>query len=165
MRPLGPLPPWLRRGLEAGILAALVAVVSLLGSIGTELGPVGLPPGLMASLILAPAVLAIGVFAVGYPIAYAATRSDAILGAITAFIVAADAVAIAVGTALGLGAIDREVPAGLFVAMLAGLPALVGLVAPQVTTPLGFGRRAGAVSVAASVLTATGVLLLASRLG
>jgi hypothetical protein len=165
MRPLGPLPSWLRRGLEAGILAALVAVVSLLGSMGLAAGPVGLPRGLSASLILAPAILAIGVFSGGYPVAYAATRSDAILGSITAFVLSADAVTIVVGTRLNLGALDREIPAGLFVALLAALPALVGLMTPQVTTALGFGRRAGAVSVVGSGLTAAIFLLLASRLG
>lgn len=165
MRPLGPLPSWLRRGLEAGILAAVVAVVSLLGSIGTELGPVGLPRGIFASLILAPPVLAIGVFAVSYPVAYAATRSDAILGALTAFIISADAVVIAIGTAVSLNAIDREIRAGLLIALLAALPALVGLVAPQALTPLGFGRRAGAMSAIAAGLTAVVVLLVASRLG
>ncbi len=165
MRSLGPLPSWLRRGLEAGVLAAIVSIVSLVGSIGTELGPVGLPRGLFATLILAPPVLAIGVFAVSYPVAYAATRTDAILGAVTAFLIAADAVVLAIGTEVSLGAIDRQIRAGLFVAALAALPAMVGLIAPQVLTPLGFGRRAGAISAIAAGLTATVVLLLASRLG
>jgi len=54
VQPLGLLPSWLRRGLEAGVLAALVAVVTLFGStmrLGTN--PVALPHGFAGSLVLA----------------------------------------------------------------------------------------------------------------
>src|SRR2546423_121748 len=58
MRALGVLPPWLRRGLEAGVIAALVGIVTLIGSTGGgAAGRVVLPQGLAGSLLLAPAVL------------------------------------------------------------------------------------------------------------
>src|SRR5829696_1968105 len=59
-RPL--FPPWLRRGFEAAVAAAIVAVASLAGD---RLGPAGVafpfPPGPTGALLLAPAVLGLGV--------------------------------------------------------------------------------------------------------
>jgi hypothetical protein len=166
MRALGLLPPWLRRGLEAGVIAALVAIITLIGSTaGGAAGRVVLPQGPAGSLLLAPSILALGVITVGYPVAFAATRSDAILGTIAAFLVGADAVALLVTTRLQMSGLDREMALGVVVGVLALGPALVGLLAGQILTPLGFGRRAGAVSTLASGALAVVVLVLASRLG
>jgi len=49
-----------------------------------------LPQGIDGSLILVPALLALGVLAVGLPIFLAATRTEAVLGAVAGFLVAAD---------------------------------------------------------------------------
>ena len=160
------LPPWLRRGLEAGVIAALVAIVTLLGGARTgAAGRIVLPEGLAGSLLLAPAVLAIGVITVGYPVAYAATRWDALLGSIAAFLVSANAVALVVTTNVDMAGIERSMGLGVLVGVLALGPALVGLAAGQVMTRLGFGRRAGAFSTVASGVFALLMLVLASRLG
>ena len=52
---------------------------------------VAIPNGLDGSMILVPAVVALGLFAVCYPTFMAATRGDAVLGAVAAFLIAADA--------------------------------------------------------------------------
>jgi hypothetical protein len=164
MRSLG-LPPWLRRGLEAGIIAALVSIVTLLGSTGLEAATATLPQGPTGSLLLAPAVLSLGVLTVAYPVAYAATRPDAVLGTVAAFLVGANATAIIVATPIALSSIGREVRLGVLVGVLALGPVILGLVAPQLVTHLGFGRRAGAASAIASGAFALLILLLAMRLG
>jgi hypothetical protein len=164
MRSLG-LPPWLRRGLEAGIIAALVSIVTLVGSTGLDAATATLPQGPTGSLLLAPAVLSLGVLTVAYPVAYAATRPDAVLGTIAAFLIGANATAIIVATPVALAAVDRELRLGVLVGILALGPVIVGLAAPQLLTHLGFGRRAGAASAIASGVCALLVLVLASRLG
>jgi hypothetical protein len=90
------LPAWLRRGLEAGVFATLLSLVTVV-TLGWEQpgpGPVILPSGLGAGLVLALPVLSLGVLAVAYPVAMAATKGDAILGAIAAWIVGANLLAI-----------------------------------------------------------------------
>jgi hypothetical protein len=166
MRVVRLLPPWLRRGLEAGVIAALVSIVTLLGSAsGGSAGRVVLPPGLAGSLVVAPAVLAIGVITVGYPVGYAATRSDAIFGALTAFLIAAWAAALLVTVEVDMAGMGRSISLGVAAGVLALVPALAGFAAGQLITPLGFGRRAGAVTTVVSAGAAIGVLVLASRLG
>jgi hypothetical protein len=59
----------------------------------------------------------------------------------------------------------RQLALGVLAGVLALGPVLVGLIAGQVTTPLGFGRRAGAATTVASGAFAVLVLALASRLG
>lgn len=165
MRAARLLPPWLRRGLEAGVIAALVSIVTLLGATASSAGGhMALPEGPAASLLLAPAVLAIGVITVGYPVAYAATRSDALLGTIAAYLIAADAVALVVTTQVGMTTLGRSMALGVLVGVLALVPALAGLGAGQLLTPLGFGRRAGAISTVTASGVAVVVLILASRL-
>ena len=164
MQALG-LPSWLRRGLEAGITAALVAIVTLLGSTGGGAGPFVLPQGPTGSLLLAPAVLVLGVITVGYPVAFAATRADAILGTIAAFLVSADAVALIVQTQVLMQGFGRQMAVGVLVGVLAVGPVLVGLAASQLSTRLGFGRRAGGASTITAGAVALLVLILASRLG
>jgi hypothetical protein len=156
----------LRRGLEAGVIAALVSIVTLLGSTANAAGGrVVLPTGLAGSLLLAPAVLSLGVLTVGYPIAYAATRRDAILGSFVAFLVGADAVALVVTTQVDMLSLGRSMAAGVLAGVLGLGSALIGLGASQVVTRLGFGRRAGAVATIGSGGFALVVLVLASRLG
>ena len=86
-------PAWLRRGLESGLFAGLLSlltVVTYRWDRGAAVGVAALPVGLTGSIILALPVLAVGVFAIAYPIGLTATRLDAILGATTGAIIAAD---------------------------------------------------------------------------
>jgi len=159
------LPAWLRRGLEAGIFAALLSLVTVLALTWEHQGPgpVILPSGVGAGLVLALPVLAIGVFAVAYPVAMAATKGDAILGAIAAWIVAVDVLAIAtvaIGQQLLLVGAGITVPLGVVASVFAAPVALGGLLAAELFTPLGFGRRAGRIAAIAAAAIATPILLL-----
>jgi hypothetical protein len=167
MRALRLLPPWLRRGLEAGIIAALVAIVTLFGATtAAAAGRIAFPPGLAGSLLVAPGVLALGVITVGYPIAYAATRPDAVFGALVAFLGSAALTAAVIRTQADLSGFEgRSMALGVLVGELALGPAIVGLGASQVLTRLGFGRRAGAFATVSSGVFALVILVLASRLG
>lgn len=166
MRAVRLLPPWLRRGLEAGVIAALVAIVTLLGATASSAaGRMALPQGPAGSLLLAPAVLAIGVITVGYPVAYAATRIDAVLGSIVAFLIAANAAAFLVTVQVDAATLGRSMAIGVLAGVLAVGPAIVGLGASQALTRLGFGRRAGAFAAASSGALALVMLVLAARLG
>jgi len=157
-------PAWLRRGLEAGIFATLLSLVTVLALAWEHQGPgpVILPGGLGAGLALALPVLSIGVLAVAYPVALAATRGDAILGAIVGWIVA-DLLAIATVVMgqevllLGAGVI---VPLGVAAGVFAAPAALGGLLAAELFTPFGFGRRAGRIAVIAAAAIATPILLI-----
>jgi hypothetical protein len=159
------LPAWLRRGLEAGIFAALLSLVTVVTLAWEHRGPgpLILPSGLGAGLVLALPVISIGVLAVAYPVALAATRGDAILGAITAWIVGADLLALltaAMGQRLLLPAIGVTLPFGVVAGLFAAPAALGGLLAAQLFTPLGFGRRAGRIAAIAAACVATPILLL-----
>ena len=153
-------PAWLRRSLEAAIVAALVALASLIGA-GLTAGaePFALPAGAAGSLLLAPAVLALGVVTCAYPVAMAATREDAIFGAIAAFLVAADLTVVLAGGRIVLGRSQAGLGGGLLVAALALGPALAGLALSQLATPLGFGRRAGAIGAVTAAVVASVVLV------
>jgi hypothetical protein len=159
------LPAWIRRGLEAGIFAALLGLVTVV-VLGWEQrlpGPLILPSGLGASMTLALPVLSIGVLAVAYPVAFAATREDAILGAITGWLVGADLLAIVtviVDQRVLLVGVGTTVPLGILAGLLAAPAALAGLAAAELFTPLGFGRRAGRLSAAVAALVATAILLV-----
>jgi hypothetical protein len=158
------VPAWLRRSFEAGLAAGAVAVVSLVGGklSGTEV--VVLPHGVPGALLLAPSVLALGVIPAAYPVALAATRSDALLGAVAAFLIAADAAALLAAGRLQVEGTGLELPAGFLTVLLAAAPAAAGIAAGQLATPLGFGRHAGAWSAAvaaiASLAALTGLALL-----
>jgi hypothetical protein len=159
------LPAWLRRGLEAGIFAALLSLVTVvvLEWERPAVGPIILPGGIGAGLTLALPVLSIGVLAVAYPVALAATRGDAILGAIAGWLVAADLVALVTVLIdqrvllLGSGA---TVPLGIVAGLFAAPAALGGLLAAQLLTPLGFGRRAGRVGAVAATAIAVPILVV-----
>ncbi|HXG39838.1 MAG TPA: hypothetical protein VNJ28_02755 [Candidatus Limnocylindrales bacterium] len=160
----GPLlSPWLRRGLEAGVLSGLVAIAVLSGlDLVATSGPVALPGPPAGLFVLAPAVLPLAVIPVSYPTAMAATRTDALLGALTAFLVAADATALVVATRLLLAGGQLEVPAGALTAGLALPAVVVGILAGQLAGPVGFGRRAGARSALATLVASIVVLALAA---
>jgi hypothetical protein len=155
------LTPWLRRGVEAAVVAAVVAIASLAGErLSAGAGPLVLPDGFVGGLLLAPAVLALGVLTCAYPIAMAATRADAVLGAAAAFLVAADITIVFAADRIILGAGDEQLSGGLLVALLAMGPAVMGLLGGQLLTPLGFGRRAGAVAAILAAIVAGGVLAI-----
>jgi hypothetical protein len=149
-------PDWLRRGIEAAVIGGGVAVVSLLGTglgrSGAESPAVALPVGASGLLLLAPAVLALGAVAVTYPVAMAATRTDALLGAFAGFLLAADAVIILAGGPVSLPRTGVVVGAGVLSALIALGPAIVGIVAGQLASTLGFGRRAGGWTAAGAVV-------------
>jgi hypothetical protein len=159
------LPAWLRRGAEAGVFAALLSLLTVV-AIGWEHqgpGPVILPAGLGAGFVLALPVLSVGVLAIAYPIAMAATRGDAILGAVTGWIVAADLLAVAtamVAQRILLPAAGVTVPLGVLAGLFAAPAALGGLLAAILLTTLGFGRRAGRVAAIAATAVAAPILLL-----
>jgi hypothetical protein len=159
------IPAWLRRGLEAGVFAALLGLVTVV-VLGWETrlpGPIVLPAGLGAVVVLALPVAALGVLAVTYPIVFAATKGDAILGAITGWVVGANLLALAtvlVGQRVLLLGAGLAVQLGIVAALLAAPAALAGLLAAELLTPLGFGRRAGRYAAAASAVTTTAILLL-----
>ncbi len=166
MARLPALPPWLRRGLEAGVFSALLAGGTLLGfTIGEGAAPPALPSGIAASLLLALPVLSIGVMAVAYPILLAATRSDALLGSVTGLLIAGDLVTLAVTGRVLVGSIDRQVPLGLLVTLLSMPAAIAGILAGEFGSPLGFGLRAGIRAAVVAAIAAVIVVILAARLG
>jgi hypothetical protein len=151
--------------LEAGIFAALLSLVTVLALAWEHQGPgpVILPSGIGAGLVLALPVLSIGVLAVAYPVTMAATKGDAILGAVTAWIVAADMLAVAtvaIGQQLLLVGAGITVPLGVVASVFAAPAALGGLLAAELFTPFGFGRRAGRLAAIAAAAIATPILVL-----
>jgi hypothetical protein len=121
-----------------------------------------LPSGVGAGLVLALPVFSLGVLGVAYPVAMAATKGDAILGAIVAWVVGADLLAIAtvvMGQQLLLVGAGITVPLGVAASVFAAPAALSGLLAAQLFTPLGFGRRAGRFAAIAAAAVATPILL------
>ena len=158
-------PAWLQRGLEAGVFAALLSLVTVLALEWEHAGPgpLTLPEGIGAGLALALPVFSLGVLGVAYPVALAATKGDAILGAIVAWIVGADLLAIvtvAMGQQLLLVGAGITVPLGVVAGVFAAPAALGGLLAAELFTPLGFGRRAGRFAAIAAAAIATLILLI-----
>jgi hypothetical protein len=158
-------PAWLRRGLEAGVFATLLSLVTVV-ALGWETrgpGPLILPGGVGAGLALALPVLSIGVLTVAYPVALAATRGDAILGAIVGWIVGADLLAVVtvlMDQRLLLTGVGVTLPFGVVAGVFAAPAALGGLLAAELFTPLGFGRRAGRIAAIAAALVATPILAI-----
>ena len=151
--------PWVRRAIEAAAGGGVLAIASLVGAGLSGAGEaIALPGGAAGALLLAPAVLSISVLTTAYPVGLAATRSDALLGAVAAFLVAADLTVVVAGGRVALDGLGAAVPAGLLVGVASALPAVVGVAAGQAATPLGFGRRAGAWT--AGVAAAGSVVLL-----
>jgi len=165
MRALRP-PRWLRRGLEAGLFAGLLSLLTVIAyrwDRGAAVGVATLPVGLTGSIVLALPVLAVGVFAVAYPVGLAATRLDAILGAVTGAIVAADLLAlitVAAGERVAILGGASVLPVGFLAAILATPAAVGGIAASQLFSPHGFGRRAGRIGAVAAIIVATPILLV-----
>ena len=77
------LPAWLGHGFEAGALAALLSGGTLVAFRLSGPAPrVALQQGIDGSLILVPALLALGVLAISLPIFLAATRAEASIGTV-----------------------------------------------------------------------------------
>lgn len=153
------LPAWLRRGFQAGALGALLSGGTLLAyQLGRPAPRVALPQGIDGSLILVPALLALGVLAISLPIFLAATRAEAILGALAGFMVAADllmVVSLISRQSIFVHALSRSLPLGVVAAALAIPAVLVGLAVGTLTSELGFGHSAGlrtAIGAAVAVL-------------
>ena len=105
-----------------------------------------MPHGVDGSLILVPALLALGVLAVSVPIFMAATRSEAVLGSLTGFLVAADllmAISFVARQLVEVHLLTRSLPLGVVVAGLAIPVAAVGIAASQLVSEHGFGHTAG----------------------
>jgi hypothetical protein len=150
------VPFWLRRGVEAGVVGALLASGTLAAfHLYVVMPRMFLPHGLAGALILAPAVVALGIFVVSYPAFLAATRSDAVMGTVAAFLIAADAfmvVAFLTRDEVMVHALGRGLSLGI-VAVAASVPAaIVALLIGQLTAPLGFGRSAGLRSAVAGAV-------------
>ena len=127
------LPGWLRRGLEAGLFAGLLSLLTVIAyrwDAGAAVGMAALPVGLTGSIVLALPILAVGVFTV------AAGERVAILG----------------------GA--HVLPVGFLAGLLAMPVAVGGIAASQLFSPHGFGRRAGRIGAIAAVIVATPILLV-----
>lgn len=156
------LPAWLRRGFETGALGALLSGGTLLAFRLSGPSPrVALPQGIDGSLILVPALLALGVLSISLPIFLAATRAEAILGALAGFMVAADllmVVSLISRQSIFVHALSRSLPLGVVAALLAIPAGLVGLVVGPFTSELGFGHSAG---LRAAIGAAVAVLALA----
>ncbi|MDQ2965880.1 MAG: hypothetical protein M3R57_08540, partial [Chloroflexota bacterium] len=110
------------------------------------------------ALLLAPAVFGLAVLPVAYPVAMAATRGDAILGAFAAFLIASDLTIVLVGGHVVLVPGGVELASGLLVGTLAAGPAIIGLIVGELLTPFGFGRRAGAIVAITAAVAAAAVL-------
>jgi hypothetical protein len=142
----------------AAAVSAVVAIGALAGAGLAGGGPYALPPGLPGAFLLAPAIFALAVLPVAYPVAMAPTRSDAILGAVAAFLIASDLTIVFAGGRVVLAPGGVELASGLLVGMLAVGPALIGLLCGELLTPFGFGRRAGAIAAFTGALGAGAVI-------
>lgn len=160
------LPGWLRRGLEAGLFAGLLSLLTVIAyrwDRGAAVGLAALPSGLAGSIVLALPVLAVGAFAVAYPVGLAATRLDAILGAITGGVVAADfltLITVAAGERVAILSGANVLPVGFLAALLAMPAAVGGIAASQLFSEHGFGRRAGRIGALAAIIVAMPTLLV-----
>ena len=141
------IPPWLRRGFEAGVVGALLAAGTLVAFQLSRPAPrLALPNGLDSALILTPAVVALAIFAVSYPTFLAANREDAVLGVVAAFLIAADAfmlISLLARDEVLIHPLGRSLPLGVVATGGAVPAAIAGLLIGQLTAPLGFGRSAG----------------------
>jgi hypothetical protein len=141
---------------QAGVVGALLSIGTLVAYQLARPAPrLTLPHGFDTSMILSPAVVALGILVVAYPTFLAATREDAILGVLAAFLVAADVlmlVSFVAGDQVFVHALSRSLPLGV-VASAAAVPvAVVALLVGQLTAPLGFGRSAGLRSAMAGAI-------------
>jgi hypothetical protein len=166
MKPHISVAPWLRRGFEAGIVGAVLAIGTLAAMHLSRPEPrLIVPNGIDGALIFMPAVVSLGIFVVCYPVFLAATREDAILGAVAAFLIAADilaAISFVAGGMVYVHPLSRSYPLGIVAGALAVPSALAGLAFGQLSTPLGFGRSAGLRAALAGAAVGTLVTLAAA---
>ena len=159
------VPNWLRRGFEAGVVGALLSAGTLVAFQLSRPEPrLIVPDGLDGSMILTPAVLALGVFVVVYPTMLAGTRQEAVLGVVAAFLIAADVlmlISFAQRDSVIVHFLSRSLPLGVIGVALAVPVAVVTLLASQTATPLGFGRSAGVRSALVGALLAFAVVIFA----
>ena len=112
--------------------------------------------------------VALGVLAVGLPIFLAATRTEAILGAIAGFMVAADllmAVSFVSSQQIAVHWLSRSMPLGVVAAVLAIPVAAVGIVVGPVASELGFGHSSGLRAVLAGAVVALALALAGPYVG
>jgi hypothetical protein len=163
------IPRWLGRGLQAGLLCAVLSGGTLLAFQLSRPAPrLALPQGIDGCLILVPAILALGVLAVGMPVFTAATRSEATLGAVASFLLAADllmAVSLVARQSIKVHVLVDSLPLGVVAALLAVLPAAAAIVAGPLTSPLGFGHSAGLRAVLAGAIVAIPMALIGPFVG
>jgi hypothetical protein len=163
------IPPWLRRGFEAGAIGALLSGGTLLAFQLSRPEPrLALPQGIDGSLILVPALLALGVLAVGLPIFLAATRTEAILGALAGFLVAADllmAVSFISRQQIAVHWLSRSLPLGVVAALLAIPVAVVAIVIGPLASEHGFGHSSGLRAVLAGAVVALALALVGPYVG
>jgi hypothetical protein len=157
------IPPWMRHGFEAGVVGALLSAGTLVAFQLSRPAPrVAIPNGLDGSMILVPAVVALGLFAVCYPTFMAATRGDAVLGAVAAFLIAADAlmlISLVTRDSVMVHPLARSLPLGMVAAALSLPVAIVAMLIGQ-TTSLGFGRSAGLRSAVGGAVLGLALVLL-----
>ena len=160
------IPPWLRRGFEAGVVGALLAAGTLVALQLSRPAPrLALPNGLDSALILTPAVVALAIFAVSYPTFLAATREDAVLGVVAAFLIAADAfmlISLLARDEVLIHPLGRSLPLGVLATGVAVPAAVAGLLIGQFTAPLGFGRSAGLRSAVGGAAVGVVVVVIAA---
>jgi hypothetical protein len=141
------LPPWLRRGLEAGVIGGLLSAGTLVAFQLSRPAPrLTLPNGIDTSLILSPAMVALAILAVSYPTFLAATRREAIYGVVTALFVGADAfllISLVARDSVMVHPLGRSLPLGVIALALAVPVAAAATLIGQLTSPLGFGRSTG----------------------
>jgi hypothetical protein len=163
------LPPWLVHGFQVGAVAALLAGGTLLAfQLGRPAPRTALPQGLDGSLILVPALLALGVLAISLPMFLAATRSEAIFGSVTGFLVAADllmAVSFVARQLIAVHPLSRSLPLGVVAAVLSIPVALAGIAVGQLASEHGFGHTAGMRAVLGSAALAVLIALAWPFLG
>jgi hypothetical protein len=163
------IPPWLRHGAEAGIVGALLSAGTLVAFQLSRPAPrLAIPNGVDGAMILLPAVVAIGVLAICYPTVLAATRSDAVLGSIAAFLIAADAlmaVSLVARDDVIVHPLARTLPLGVLGAGLAVPAFAIGMLVGQLTSPLGFGRSAALRSAVGAGIAGLAAVLFGAFLG
>ncbi len=124
-----------------------------------------LPKSIDGALIMLPAVLALTVLTIAYPVFLAATRADAVAGAIMAFVIAADmliAVSLVLGDDAVVHVLNRSLPLGA-IAVGWSVPAAVIALALGQFSPLGFGRSAAFRSAATAFVLSAITVLAAAR--
>jgi hypothetical protein len=158
-------PHWLRRGIQAGVLGTLLSSGTLLAFELSRPAPrAALPHGVDGSLIVVPALLALGVLATGVPVVLAATRSEAVLGAVAGYMVGADLlmlISLLFRQSVAVDSLGVSWPLGVLAAVLAFPVALAGIALGPLLEVHGFGRSAGLRALVAACVVATVVALAA----